>query len=126
MQENHSFDNYFGTYPGADGIPPGTCMPIGPSRPGGRACARSGSADRAGPDLASRRAASTGRSTRDGEMDGFVRAVSAGRQTAGARRMGHYDGRDLPFYWNVADEYVLFDRCSPPRRAAACRTDCSG
>jgi hypothetical protein len=24
--------------------------------------------------------------------------------------MGHYDGRDLPFYWNVADEYVLFDR----------------
>ncbi len=21
MQENHSFDNYFGTYPGADGIP---------------------------------------------------------------------------------------------------------
>ena len=24
--------------------------------------------------------------------------------------MGYYDGRDLPFYWNVADEYVLFDR----------------
>ena len=23
--------------------------------------------------------------------------------------MGHYDGRDLPFYWNVAGEYVLFD-----------------
>ena len=30
MQENHSFDNYFGTYPGADGIPPGTCMPVDP------------------------------------------------------------------------------------------------
>ena len=28
MQENHSFDNYFGTYPGADGIPEGTCMPV--------------------------------------------------------------------------------------------------
>src|SRR5436853_7554816 len=27
MQENHTFDNYFGTYPGADGIPPGVCMP---------------------------------------------------------------------------------------------------
>ena len=27
MQENHSFDNYFGTFPGADGIPAGTCMP---------------------------------------------------------------------------------------------------
>ena len=24
--------------------------------------------------------------------------------------MGHYDGRDLPFYWNLAGEYVLFDR----------------
>src|SRR4030042_4610619 len=33
MQENHSFDNYFGTYPGADGIPPGTCMPLDPADP---------------------------------------------------------------------------------------------
>jgi phospholipase C len=32
MQENHSFDNYFGTFPGADGIPmsngvPTACLP---------------------------------------------------------------------------------------------------
>ena len=27
MQENHTFDNYFGAYPGADGRPPGVCMP---------------------------------------------------------------------------------------------------
>jgi hypothetical protein len=27
MQENRSFDEYFGTYPGADGIPPGVCVP---------------------------------------------------------------------------------------------------
>jgi phospholipase C len=27
MQENQSFDSYFGTYPGADGIPPGVCLP---------------------------------------------------------------------------------------------------
>ncbi len=32
MQENHSFDNYFGTYPGADGLPPGVCMPMDPER----------------------------------------------------------------------------------------------
>ena len=32
MQENHSFDNYFGTFPGANGIPKGTCMPVGRSR----------------------------------------------------------------------------------------------
>ena len=29
MQENHSFDNYFGTFPGRDGIPRDTCMPVG-------------------------------------------------------------------------------------------------
>src|SRR5512138_1671489 len=34
MQENHTFDNYFGTYPGADGIPAGTKMPIDPANPG--------------------------------------------------------------------------------------------
>jgi phospholipase C len=27
IQENRSFDHYFGTYPGADGIPPGVCVP---------------------------------------------------------------------------------------------------
>ena len=32
IQENHSFDSYFGTYPGANGIPPGTKLP---ERPGG-------------------------------------------------------------------------------------------
>src|SRR5262249_14714957 len=26
MQENRSFDSYFGTYPGADGIPEGICL----------------------------------------------------------------------------------------------------
>src|SRR5215475_5963104 len=27
MQENRSFDSYFGTFPGADGIPNGVCLP---------------------------------------------------------------------------------------------------
>src|SRR5712692_5252255 len=27
MQENRSFDSYFGTFPGARGIPPGVCVP---------------------------------------------------------------------------------------------------
>ena len=27
MQENRSFDSYFGTFPGADGIPPNVCVP---------------------------------------------------------------------------------------------------
>ena len=33
MQENHSFDNYFGTYLGADGLPAGVCMPVRPGKP---------------------------------------------------------------------------------------------
>jgi phospholipase C len=31
VQENHSFDNYFGTYPGANGFPPGTAVPTDPN-----------------------------------------------------------------------------------------------
>jgi phospholipase C len=33
MQENHTFDNYFGTYPGADGFPEGIQMPVDPNDP---------------------------------------------------------------------------------------------
>jgi phospholipase C len=33
VQENHSFDNYFGTYPGANGIPAGTMLPEVPGGP---------------------------------------------------------------------------------------------
>src|SRR2546421_11870328 len=29
MKENHAFDNYFGTFPGADGIPSGAGVPDG-------------------------------------------------------------------------------------------------
>ena len=54
MQENHSFDNYFGTYPGADGIPEDTCMPVDPARPGRRASSRSTSATASSPDLPAR------------------------------------------------------------------------
>src|SRR5438477_5199788 len=34
VQENHTFDNYFGTYPGANGIPPNdSCCPISRNSP---------------------------------------------------------------------------------------------
>src|ERR1700758_2379668 len=33
MQENRSFDHYFGTYPGAEGIPVGACIPVDPRSP---------------------------------------------------------------------------------------------
>src|SRR5665213_2209188 len=37
IQENHSFDNYFGTFPGADGVPPSTCLP---KMPGSQTCVK--------------------------------------------------------------------------------------
>jgi hypothetical protein len=100
MQENHSFDNYFGTFQGADGIPPGTCMPVGRAR---RPCVRPFHlGGRSSPDPA--------HDTAPHRMDGFVRAASRDRQSVDRSVMGYYDHRDLPFYWNVAKDYVLFDR----------------
>lgn len=108
MQEGHSFDNYFGTYPGADGIPKGTCMPVDPGRSGGRCVKPFRLGDRSAslPHSAATAAAQAD----GGRMDGFVKSqADLGVQDPRAP-MGHYDGRDLPFYWNLADQYVLFDR----------------
>ena len=116
MQENHSFDNYFGTFQGADGIPPGTCMPVGRAR---RPCVRPFHlGGRSSPDPA--HDAATHR------MDGFVRAASRDRQSVDRSVMGYYDDRDLPFYWNVAEDYVLFDRFFAASPAAVSPTIGSG
>ena len=40
-------------------------------------------------------------------MDGFVSAQP--NITIGSLAMGHYDGSDLPYYWNLADRFTLFD-----------------
>ena len=45
----------------------------------------------------------------DGKMNGFVYALNLRNQN-GAMAMGYYDDRDLPYYWNLVDEYVLFDQ----------------
>jgi phospholipase C len=109
MQENHSFDNYFGTYPGVNGIPSGTCMPVDPRSHTNRACVTPFSiGDRPATDLSHN--VRTFRSEyRGGQMDGFVSTFRReGVHTDLA--MGHYVESDLPYYWNVAHDYVLFDR----------------
>jgi phospholipase C len=109
MQENHSFDNYFGTYPGADGPPAGTCLPksfqnsaLGCSSPahvGGHAVLGLGN----NPALFAAQ-------LHGGKMDGFAAAYRVGRGLAGLPRpLGYYDARDLPYAWNLAARYVLFD-----------------
>ena len=109
MQENHSFDNYFGTYPGADGIPPGVCMPVNPEDPSNKDCVQPFHlGNRAIEDL-DHTSNTHIQEYRGGKMDGFVWAF--GQQGKdGTLAMGHYDGTDLQYYWNIADQYVLFDR----------------
>jgi phospholipase C len=107
MQENHTFDNYFGTRPGVDGIPAGTCMPVRRGEPEG--CVRPFHiGDRGSLDLDHTEQAFTIQYD-GGRMDGFIEGVSS-QGKDGSLAMAHYDDRDLPYYWNLADEYVLFDR----------------
>jgi len=107
LQENHTFDNYFGTYPGADGIPRGVCMPVNPAH-GPRPCVRPfhigyrAIVDLDHSELSARHDLS------GGKMDGFVGAQRL-RSIDAKQAMGYYNGSDLPFYWNMADRYVLFD-----------------
>jgi phospholipase C len=110
MQENHSFDNYFGTYPGANGVPAGTCMPRDPTSKATKECVKPFRlGDRAIVDLAHNEETHMAQ-YRNGRMDGFVWAFGREGKRHGSMAMGYYDDRDLPYYWNVADEYVLFDR----------------
>ena len=45
----------------------------------------------------------------DGAMDGFVYALNL-RNQDGRLAMAYYDEREIPYHWNVADNYVLFDQ----------------
>ena len=109
MQQNHSFDNYFGTYPGADGIPANACMPINPSRPQAKCVKPFHIGDRVVPDLPQNEQVFTGQYRR-GRMNGFINGIRQATGKISPSVMGYYDDRDIPFYWNVAGDYVLFDR----------------
>ena len=121
MQENRSFDSYFGTYPGADGIPHGVCEPDPLN--GGCVAPFHESADEnfGGPHGA-------GNATADihgGLMDGFVSQAEHGtscstddpscspcEQDQASKCidvMGYHDARDIPNYWAYAQDFVLQD-----------------
>jgi phospholipase C len=110
MQENHSFDNYFGTYPGANGIPPDTCMPVDPFDPNNTDCIQpfhigEGAVDMFDPDHSQE---TSKIQYDDGKLDGFVSALNL-RNQDGRLAMAYYNEQDLPYYWNILDQYVLFD-----------------
>jgi phospholipase C len=125
MQENRSFDSYFGTYPGADGIPglagnPGT-MPCLPD-PATGSCVQPFH-DRQDQNLGGPHSYDNAEADIDGgKMDGFVREQQAGmagcEQTfnpacgsgsSTADVMGYHTGADIPNYWNYARNFVLQD-----------------
>ena len=98
MQENRSFDNYFGTFPGADGIPAGVCLPD-PRRGG---CQKP-YADHHDHNFNQPHGAGGYRGDVDGgKMDGFVRESDKFCKPKGPCRtdvMGYHTGTDLPNYW---------------------------
>ena len=107
MQENHTFDNYFGTYPGANGIQADTKMPLNPTDLSKGYITPWHIGSFATTDL-SHSAATFRDQYNGGKMDSFIYALDL-RNQDGRLAMGYYDGRDIPYYWNLADNYVLFD-----------------
>src|SRR6185437_14909177 len=107
MQENRSFDTYFGTYPGANGIPAGVCVP----NPKTGSCVApyyNGAAKNFGGPHGPTAAIED---IDGGKMDGFVaQAQSAlgcgetggcivcggSEATCGIEVMGYHDARDIP------------------------------
>jgi phospholipase C len=125
MQENRSFDSYFGTYPGADGIPglagnPGTVPCLPDPRTGGCVHPFHDHQDRSLGGPHSNAAALA--DINGGRMDGFVAQQEHGM--AGCAQtfnpacgngggtpdvMGYHDGSDIPNYWDYAHDFVLQD-----------------
>jgi phospholipase C len=120
MQENRSFDSYFGTFPGADGIPAGACVPdpvagdcVAPYHDTRRV-------NRGGPhDWDNAHGCIDG-----GAMDGFIAQSRLGVRkgipcpphspncaVAGNPRdvMGYHDWHEIPNYWDYASLFVLQD-----------------
>jgi phospholipase C len=129
MQENRAFDEYFGTYPGADGIPmkdgvPTVCVPDPQSGTCVKPYHDPNDRNEGGPHGAPNAVADIN----GGKMDGFIRQQLLGRSQACANSvdpactrslgipdvMGYHDAQEIPNYWRYADEYVLQDRMFEP------------
>ncbi len=120
MQENRSYDTYFGTYPGGNGIPRGVCVPD----PARRTCIKpfyDGEDKNAGGPHGT--AASIG-DINGGKMNGFVAQAEEAfgctetggcthcklsERACGRDVMGYHDARDIPNYWAYAQNFALQD-----------------
>jgi len=127
MQENRSFDSYFGTYPGADGIPMQNGVPTMCAPSPGTSCVRpyhdTSDINGGGPhgvpnaigDIAG------------GAMNGFVGQLDQARAIACTNPddpacngnampdvMGYHTGAEIPNYWAYAQNFVLDDHMFEP------------
>jgi phospholipase C len=127
MQENRSFDSYFGTYPGADGLPRRggaftVCIPD-PRGPCAAPYHDVHDLNVGGPHGTSNGAADID----GGKMDGFVSQAEVAPRScplggtdpscnpsSGSDVMGYHDAREIPNYWSYADHFVLQDRLFQP------------
>jgi len=125
MQENRSFDSYFGTFPGADGIPmrdgtPAVCVP----NPGG-GCVRPyhdvADVNGGGPHGEANAVADVD----GGRMDGFIRQRDKAKPTCANPDdpacangtpdvMGYHTAAEIPNYWTYARDFVLDDHMFEP------------
>jgi phospholipase C len=122
MQENRTFDNYFGTYPGANGIPPGVCIPDKVHKTCGRPYHNPQDENVGGPHGTE----SSQLDINGGKMNGFIEVAQGPQRcvpgsTADCRActetqltkcidvMGYHDAREIPNYWTYAQNYVLHD-----------------
>ncbi len=129
MQENRSFDTYFGTYPGAAGIPmqngvPTVCMPDPVTGKCVKPFHDPNDKNFGGPHGANNAVADIN----GGKMDGFIAQEERGRavscknvndpacsQTQGEPDvMGWHDAREIPNYWAYAQNFVLQDKMFEP------------
>ena len=125
VMENRSFDHYFGTYPGADGIPKNTCVPDPMLGHCVDAYHSTELTNRGGPHGMPHAIADANGDA----MDGFVSTLEKTRRNDFCLNdrmdpsctrwfgpqgqpdvMGYHDRREIPNYWKYADNFVLQDR----------------
>ena len=120
MQENRSFDSYFGTYPGADGIPKHVCVPD----PASGGCVRPYHSHRAVNYGGPHDHVDAVKDVSGGAMTGFVAQAEGGRRVWCNKHidspkcslspkkpdvMGYHDWHEIPNYWTYARHFVLQD-----------------
>jgi phospholipase C len=126
MQENRSFDSYFGTYPGADGIPmknggPAVCVP-NPSGGCTKPYHSTADANGGGPHGE----VSAVADVNGGKMNGFIvqrdkaRTACTNPNDPACRAagkpdvMGYHTAAEIPNYWAYAKNFVLDDHMFEP------------